>query len=95
MGPEINLRSYYEKLENSTSIPVVMKGRVKRITGMIVEATLPNARIGEICVIEPKGRPLVKAQVVGFNDEDVFHTNPLANSKNRERHCAVSEDCLS
>ena len=52
-----------------------MRGGVRRATGgMVIRARLPNARIGEMCTIEPKGRPPVKAQVVGFDDEDVFLT---------------------
>ena len=72
--PEIKLERYFEKLEGQRTLPVKMKGRVKQITGMLIKARLPNARIGEICTIEPPGRPAVKAQVVGFEDEDVFLT---------------------
>ena len=73
--PEINLDPYYRKLNVAEAPAVTMRGRVRHITGgMVVRARLPNGRIGELCTIEPAGRPPVKAQIVGFDDEDVFLT---------------------
>jgi FliI/YscN family ATPase len=73
--PQINLDKYYRKLHTQVSVPLTMRGGVRRVTsGMVIRARLPNARIGELCTIEPKGRPPVKAQIVGFDDEDVFLT---------------------
>lgn len=72
--PAFSLDRYYEKLEDNRPLALPLRGRVRRITGMVIRARLPNARIGEICSIEPPGRPPVKAQVVGFDDEDVFLT---------------------
>lgn len=73
--PEINLDSYYHKLRLESRPQVTGRGRVRRITGgMVIRARLPNARIGEICSIEPSGRAPVKAQIIGFDDEDVFLT---------------------
>lgn len=73
--PPFNLDSYYRKLGMQKTVPVTMRGRVRRITGgMVIRARLPNARIGELCTIEPRGRPPVTAQIVGFDDEDVFLT---------------------
>lgn len=70
----LNLQPFYDKLEQSSPFPVTMRGRVRKITGMVINARLPNARIGELCTIEPPGRKPVLAQVVGFDDEDVFLT---------------------
>ncbi len=70
----LNLQPFYDKLEQGSPFPVTMRGRVKKITGMVIKARLPNARIGELCTIEPPGRKPVFAQVVGFDDEDVFLT---------------------
>ncbi len=72
--PEINLDAFYQRLESQHSIPLTTRGRIRRITGMVIKARLPNAKIGEMCTIEPPGRPPVQAQVVGFDDEDVFLT---------------------
>ncbi len=73
-GLVINLDNYLDKLGDTSSLPLPMRGRVRQITGLVIKARLPNARIGEICTIEPPGRVPVKAQVVGFDDEDVFLT---------------------
>lgn len=72
--PGLKLDPFYEKLTRQSALPVTIKGRVRRITGMVIRARLPNARIGEICTIEPPGRAPVTAQVVGFDDEEVFLT---------------------
>jgi FliI/YscN family ATPase len=68
------MEPYYTRLGRVPEIPITIKGRVRRITGMVIKARLPNARIGEICSIESPGRPPVMAQVVGFDEEEVFLT---------------------
>ncbi|MCB0323309.1 MAG: FliI/YscN family ATPase [Bdellovibrionales bacterium] len=74
-GLKLNLDAYYRKLRLEPALPVTGRGRVRRVTGgMVVRARLPNARLGELCTIEPQGRKPVKAQIVGFDDEDVFLT---------------------
>ena len=72
--PPINLDRYFEQLKEPRQL--TMRGRVRQISsgGILIRARLPNARIGELCTIEPSGRAPVKAQVVGFDDEDVFLT---------------------
>ncbi len=72
--PKLDLEIFHERLKSVQPLPVMMKGRVSRIIGNVVQAHMPNAHIGEICSIEPPGRPPVKAQVVGFDDEDIFLT---------------------
>jgi ATP synthase in type III secretion protein N len=73
--PKIDLSPFHKKLKDYGTPQATMKGRVKQVTGgMVIRALLPNARIGELCTIEPPGRPPVKAQIVGFDDEDVFLT---------------------
>ncbi len=72
--PSIVMDHYYQKLGEGRSLAIPLRGRVRRIAGMVIKAKLPNARIGELCSIEPPGRAPVKAQVVGFDDEEVFLT---------------------
>jgi len=71
---EIDIGPYVCKLNGWMPGAGVSRGNVSKISGLIVKARLPNARIGELCSIEPAGRPPIKAQVVGFDDEDVFLT---------------------
>jgi FliI/YscN family ATPase len=73
--PSVSTASYIEKLKSEGGgMTLPLRGRVRRVAGMIIRARLPNARMGELCTIEPPSRPPVRAQVVGFDDEDVFLT---------------------
>lgn len=50
-------------------------GRVRRITGIIVHATAPMVRIGELCYLrDPVSGTTVPAEVVGFEDEEAVLT---------------------
>ncbi|MDR1587809.1 MAG: FliI/YscN family ATPase [Treponema sp.] len=52
--------------------PIKCVGRIVKVQGLLVESRGPNAIIGEICRIEaPKGRGLIRAEVVGLREETV------------------------
>ncbi|MER9563298.1 FliI/YscN family ATPase [Mesorhizobium sp. M0571] len=60
-----NLRS---GLRDDTSRP--RKGRVRRVAGTVIHATVEEARIGEICeLVDPRTGRMTKAEVVGLMDE--------------------------
>ncbi|MDG4884020.1 FliI/YscN family ATPase [Mesorhizobium sp. WSM4884] len=60
-----NLRS---GLRDDASRP--RKGRVRRVIGTVIHATVEEARIGEICeLVDPKAGRRTKAEVVGLMDE--------------------------
>ncbi len=45
-----------------------IRGRVRRVTGTIIEATVPGAQMGELCLLRGPARGFeIKAEVVGFN----------------------------
>ena len=51
--------------------PVRIAGRVTELTGVVLRATAPGARVGELVIIErARGGPL-RAEVVGFRGEEV------------------------
>jgi type III secretion system H+-transporting two-sector ATPase len=53
--------------------PFIAKGRVKGLVGLLIRATVPDAWIGELCLIyNPRSPHPVKAEVVGFEDGDVL-----------------------
>ncbi len=53
--------------------PVSSRGRVKEVIGLLVRATVPEARIGELCLIHNSRVPAaVKAEVIGFQGGDVL-----------------------
>lgn len=47
--------------------PVEIFGRITGISGILLESSLPGARIGDLCRIEGKNNTRVLAEVVGFN----------------------------
>jgi flagellum-specific ATP synthase len=52
--------------------PIKCVGRIFRVQGLLIESRGPQAIIGEICRIEaPKGRGLIRAEVVGLRDDIV------------------------
>ncbi|MDR2338088.1 MAG: FliI/YscN family ATPase [Deltaproteobacteria bacterium] len=74
-APELlDLSVVYKKLDKIPLLRTSTVGRIKQVTGSIIQAQLVNSNIGEICYICPEGHDVVKAQIVGFNDEDVFLT---------------------
>jgi flagellar protein export ATPase FliI len=53
--------------------PVEVKGRVREVVGLLVRATVPDARVGELCLIQTgRSEKAVKAEVVGFQGSDVL-----------------------
>jgi len=49
--------------------PVSVFGRITGISGILLESSLPGARIGDLCRIEGKNNRRVLAEVVGFNPQ--------------------------
>jgi len=67
----INLGKYYKKLKKSSAILSV--GSVTNVTGLVVEAKGPLAKIGTVCDIFTKGdQKKVGAEVLGFKDNKVM-----------------------
>lgn len=46
--------------------PVVIKGRVIEVLGTLIECTLPQVKVGDLCEISIPNKPAVLAEVVGF-----------------------------
>jgi type III secretion protein N (ATPase) len=71
--PSDLIRRLRERALGSETRP--MHGRVRRITGIIVHATAPMVRIGELCHLrDPVSGATVPAEVVGFEDEEAVLT---------------------
>jgi type III secretion system H+-transporting two-sector ATPase len=59
--------------ELDACIPFETKGRVKELVGLLIRATVPDAWVGELCLIyTPRSANPVKAEVVGFQDGDAL-----------------------
>ena len=66
-----SLEKYYKKLNNSSTILSV--GSVTNVTGLVVEAKGPVAKLGTVCDIFTKGdQKKVGAEVLGFKDNKVM-----------------------
>ncbi len=62
---------YEEKL--ARAMPIVPRGRVTRVIGLVIESTGPDTSIGEICeVLDRHGHLCGLAEVVGFRDHQVL-----------------------
>lgn len=70
--------------------PIRASGCIKRIVGMVIEASGPAAQIGSVCEMIPEGGGgAVKAEVLGFK-EDAVLLMPLENIQNLGPGCKVT-----
>ena len=69
--PTIDLGKYLGKIDKLSA--VTFKGRVKEAIGLLIKATVPEAHVGEICLIHnPRSQAAIKAEVVGFQGGDIL-----------------------
>ena len=47
--------------------PVRVRGAVREVVGLSIRAAIPGVRVGELCEIERRGAPPLRAEVVGFH----------------------------
>ncbi|XXF76035.1 type III secretion system ATPase SctN [Myxococcaceae bacterium GXIMD 01537] len=66
----IDLSRYYELLKDASLLRV--RGRVTELTGLVIKASVPNVRVGEVVLIKSRTRGQVKAEVVGFQGDEVM-----------------------
>jgi len=62
-----NLEKCNSVIEDFTRFDAVyMDGKVIRVVGLVIESTLPEGKVGELCEIYPPSDKPVRAEVVGF-----------------------------
>lgn len=66
----IDLRRYSQLVKDAQTVRV--RGRVTELTGLVIKAAVPNVRIGEMCLIGGVTRGHVRAEVVGFQGDQVM-----------------------
>jgi len=70
-GRILDFDKYLTTVDEAATVDV--KGRVKEVIGLVVRATVPETRVGELCYIyNSRSSVPVKAEVVGFQDGDVM-----------------------
>ncbi|SCW62322.1 MULTISPECIES: FliI/YscN family ATPase [unclassified Pseudomonas] len=52
--------------------PVTVRGRVQRVSGILLQCRLPAAQIGDLCRVERDGREPLLAEIVGFDQHDAL-----------------------
>jgi len=90
-----DVEHYLDRIDRVTSVQV--RGRVKEVVGLLVKAVVPEAWIGEMCLIRnPRSSQPLKAEVVGFRDGDVL-LMPLGELVNIGPHSEVipTGNCLT
>src|SRR5579872_5660014 len=70
LQPGIDLSKYKERLARLDTVRV--NGRVSQVIGLIIESNGPEASVGELCFIHPKGKLEIPAEVVGFRNNKVL-----------------------
>jgi type III secretion protein N (ATPase) len=65
----VNLSHYYSLLKDASLLRV--RGRVTELTGLVIKASVPNVRVGEVVYIKSRINR-VKAEVVGFQGDEVM-----------------------
>src|SRR5215467_8023291 len=67
----LDLARYFDEIDKTSTVQV--RGRVTEVIGLVVRAALPQAFMGELCLIyNPRSRVPVKAEVVGFQSGQVL-----------------------
>ncbi len=65
------LSRFIDAIESHSFIRYI--GRVKKVVGLTIESSGPQARLGEVCLIIPVGdAPAVTCEVVGFQENKVL-----------------------
>lgn len=69
--------------------PIKYNGVVRKVQGLIIESLGPQVVVGEICHISvPRGRGIVRAEVVGFRNE-IVQLMPFDDMEGIEAGCIV------
>lgn len=63
------LGGYLDRLDTVDTVQV--RGRVRQVTGLVVRASVPEARVGEVVEVACRGGHKLRAEVVGFEGDDI------------------------
>lgn len=61
---------HFERLSDLN--PISVDGKVKKITGVVIEATGRNGSVGDVCEIFTRQNKKIKAEIVGFKDSTIL-----------------------
>src|ERR1700731_4040910 len=67
----LDLQGYIESVDWLS--PVEKRGRVTALVGLLIRAAVPEAHVGELCLIRsPRRAKELKAEVVGFQGSEMI-----------------------
>jgi type III secretion system H+-transporting two-sector ATPase len=67
----IDLQEYINAIDWLSTVEI--RGRVTELVGLLIKASVPGARVGEVCLIRSQHRAReLKAEVVGFKDNEAI-----------------------
>jgi len=65
--------NWLEKLEQLSPVQLIQPvGKVSQIVGLVIEAAVPGATLGELCEISTVDGGVIRAEVVGFQGDKVL-----------------------
>lgn len=67
---ESRFSDYQQQLPDASMIR--LDGKVTNVVGMVIEASLPRATLGELCQIHTREKGSIRAEIVGFRGEKVL-----------------------
>jgi ATP synthase in type III secretion protein N len=66
----IDLARYHALVRDAQTVRIL--GRVTELAGLVIRANVPGVRVGEVCYIRGHRRSQVRAEVVGFQGDEVL-----------------------
>jgi flagellum-specific ATP synthase len=82
----LSTEKYHEIVK--TVVPIRANGRVKKVVGLVIEASGPASQIGCVCDIATEGGGTVSAEVLGFKEDSVL-LMPLEDIRSLGPGCKV------
>ncbi|HSO20412.1 MAG TPA: flagellum-specific ATP synthase FliI, partial [Desulfosarcina sp.] len=71
MQETFSIAPYHELVQSAE--PILANGRVKKVVGLVVEASGPASQIGCVCdIVTEGGAARVSAEVLGFREDSVL-----------------------
>lgn len=84
--PLLDMARYHQSLQACQ--PVLMRGYVKHVTGLVIESAGPAGSIGDLCIIYDGRGSEVPAEIVGFRSDSIL-LMPLGEIESLRPGCEV------
>lgn len=84
----IDIKPYHDAVISAT--PIRSNGKVKKVVGLVVEASGPGTTLGSVCqIFTDQGRKKVSAEVMGFRENSIL-LMPLGDIRGISPGCRVT-----